>query len=241
VRIPLLLAASGCLAAAVLVHLSDVEGRLLRADPNTIPGNSALMQFALGRGEALFELHCAACHGGQGAADPARGVPSLVDRDWLYGTGRVSDIEQVIKYGIRSFHPRAWNLAIMPAYASARPSHDARIAPLSPANIRDLVDFLQQQQGQRADPAAAARGARLFTGPGGCYDCHAADAKGDPAIGAPNLTDPHSLYGSGRESLAMSISYGRHGLCPAWVGRIPAAGIRETSLYVYSLSHPEGG
>jgi cytochrome c oxidase cbb3-type subunit 3 len=242
VRIPVLLAASGCLAIAVLVQVSNIEGRLLRADPNTIPDNPALMQFARERGQSLFEIHCAACHGGQGEADPARGVPSLADRDWLYGTGLVSDIEQVIKFGIRSYHPRAWNLAIMPAYAGAHPSvRDTNIKPLSPANIRDLVDFLQQQQGRKADPAAAARGAQLFTGSAGCYDCHAVDAKGDPAIGAPNLTNPNSLYGSGRDSLAMSISYGRHGLCPAWVGRIPAAAIRETSVYVYSLSHPRGG
>ena len=224
------------------MQVSRLEGRLLRADPNSIPGNAALMQFARERGEALFEIHCSGCHGGHGEADPARGVPSLADHEWLYGTGLVSDIEQVIKYGIRSYHPRTWNLAIMPAYASPQPSaRDAGIKSLSPANIRDLVAFLLHKQGQGADPTAAARGALLFTGPAGCYDCHAADAKGDPAIGAPDLTDPNSLYGDSRESLAMSISHGRHGMCPAWVGRIPVAGIRETAVYVYSLSHPGGG
>lgn len=162
------------------------------------------------------------------------------DGDWLYGTGLVSDIEQVIKYGIRSHQPRAWNLAIMPAYATARPSaRDAKILPLSSGNIRDLVDFMRREQGRSFDAAAAARGAELFRGPGGCYDCHALDAKGDSAIGAPNLTDQITLYGDGsRESLAMSIAYGRHGMCPAWVGRIDAAGIREVALFVYSLSHP---
>ena len=150
-RIRLLLAASGCLVAAVLVRESTLEGRLLRADPNSIPDNSALMLFARERGEALFEIHCSACHG-HGEADPERGVPSLADREWLYGTGLVSDIEQVIKYGIRSYHPRAWNLAIMPAYASAQPSaRDASIKPLSSANIRDLVDFLLQKQRRGAD------------------------------------------------------------------------------------------
>jgi cytochrome c oxidase cbb3-type subunit III len=242
VRILLLAAAWGCLVAAVLVRDSILEGRLLRADPNAIPDNSALMQFAHERGEALFQMHCAHCHGAHGEADSKRGVPSLGDRQWLYGTGLVSDIEQVIKFGIRSYHPRAFNLAIMPAYATARPSaRDAAIKPLSPANIRDLVGFLQQEQGQGADREAAARGAQLFVGPAGCYDCHAVDARGDPAIGAPNLTDRNALYGSDLQSLTMSISYGRHGMCPAWVGRITSAGIRETSVYVYSLSHPGAG
>jgi cytochrome c oxidase cbb3-type subunit 3 len=50
------------------------------------------------------------------------------------------------------------------------------------------------------------------------------------------LTDRITLYGGSRESLSMSISYGRHGMCPAWVGRINPAGIREAALFVYSLS-----
>lgn len=237
-----LVAASCCLVAAVLVHSSVLEGRLLRADPNAVPGDAALVGFALGRGEALFEAHCAACHGNQGQGDPGRGIPTLSDGDWLYGTGSVSDIEQVVKYGIRSYHPKSWNLAIMPAYAMPQPSaRDGKIPSLSPADIRDLVEFLIREQGRGADGAAAVRGAALFAGAGGCYDCHATDAKGDSAIGAPNLTDGITLYGDGsRESLWMSIAYGRHGLCPAWVGRISPAGMREVALFVYSLSHAHG-
>ena len=239
-RITLLLAASACLMAAVLLHASQLEGRLLRADPSAVANDTALMAFARDRGERLFEAHCARCHGLRGQGDPGRGVPALDDGDWLYGTGLVSDIEQIVKYGIRSHHPKGWNLAIMPAYATPQPSvRDGKIPSLRPGNIRDVVEFLMSRQGQRADGAAAARGADLFAGAGGCYDCHAADAKGDAAIGAPNLTDRITLYGDGsRGSLTMSIAYGRHGLCPAWVRRISPAGIREVAMFVYSLSHP---
>jgi cytochrome c oxidase cbb3-type subunit III len=242
VRITFLLAATACIMAAVLLYLSGRERSLLRADPESIPGHPALMAFALSRGEPLYQMHCAACHGTQGQGDTRRGVPALNDGDWLYGTGAVSDIEQVAKYGIRSYHPRAWNLAIMPAYATPRPSpHDRRIPSLSPQDIGDLVEFLLRAQARAADAEAAARGAALFAGAGGCYDCHAADAKGDPAIGAPNLTDRVTLYGDGsRESLSMSIGYGRHGMCPAWVNRIDPAGIREVAVFVYSLSRPRG-
>jgi cytochrome c oxidase cbb3-type subunit III len=240
VRISFLAAASACLIAVVLVHSSQIEGRLLRADPDSIPTRPALMGFAQGRGERLFDAHCASCHGLQGQGDPTRGVPILSDGDWLYGTGLVSDIEQVVKYGIRSYNPKAWNLAIMPAYGTATPSaRDNKIPSLSPGNIRDLVEFLFHEQGHSADDAGAARGAALFAGAGGCYDCHATDAKGDSAIGAPNLTDGITLYGDGsRESLALSIAYGRHGVCPAWVARISPADIREVAVFVYSLSHP---
>jgi cytochrome c oxidase cbb3-type subunit 3 len=242
VRISLLLAALACITAAVLMHSWQLERQLLRTDPNAIPSNTALMGFARGRGEALFEAYCSACHGARGQADTARGIPDLSDSDWLYGAGSVSDIEQIIRYGIRSHHPKAWNLAIMPAYAKAQPSvRDDKIPSLSPGNIRDLAEYLTHEQGQSADAAAADRGAALFAGAGGCYDCHAADGKGDSAIGAPNLTDRITLYGDGsREALSMSIAYGRHGMCPAWVTRISAAGIREVALFVYSLSHPQG-
>jgi len=235
------LAVFACITAAVLMHTSLLEGRLVRADPNTIPGNPALMGFARDRGAALFEARCAACHGIRGRADPARGIPDLSDADWLFGTGSVGDIEQIIRYGIRSHHPKAWNLAIMPAYATGLPSvRDDKIPSLSPGNIRDLVEFLIREQGQSANAAAAQRGATLFGGAGGCYDCHAPDGKGDSAIGAPNLTDRITLYGDGsREALWMSIAYGRHGMCPAWATRISASGIREVALYVYSLSHPQ--
>jgi cytochrome c oxidase cbb3-type subunit III len=241
VRIPFLLTAAACIVAVVLLYSSRLESRLLRMDPNAVPGNSDLAAFAHDRGERLFEAHCAACHGIQGQGDSGRGIPALNDSDWLYGTGSPSDIEQIIKYGIRSYHPKAWNLAIMPAYATAQPSaRDSKIPPLTPGNIRDLVEFLIHRQGRTADDAAAARGGELFMGAGGCYDCHAVDAKGDSAIGAPNLTDQVTLYGDGsRESLSRSIFYGRHGMCPAWVKRISPAGIRELSVMVYSLSHSQ--
>jgi cytochrome c oxidase cbb3-type subunit III len=62
--------------------------------------------------------------------------------------------------------------------------------------------------------------------------------RGDSAIGVPNLIDKITLYGDGsRQTLFMSIADGRQGVCPAWVAQISPAGVRETALYVYSLSH----
>jgi len=240
VRLILLSAVLISLLIAEWLHLNSLEGRLLRADPNTVSSNITLMKFAYPRGKRLYDSNCATCHADRGQGDITRGIPNLSDSDWLYGTGSVSDIGQVIRYGIRSYNPKAWNLASMPAYATPRPSPtDPKIPPLSPGNIRDLVEFLFHAQGQEADAAAAARGGALFVGAAGCYDCHATDAKGDPAIGAPNLTDRITLYDDGsRQALTLSIEYGRHGVCPAWVTRIRPAGIREIALFVYTLAHP---
>jgi len=126
--------------------------KLLRADPDTVPSDPALRRFAVSRGEPAFVAHCAVCHGVSGAGDPVKGVPNLTDNDWLYGTGRVADIEQIIEYGIRSHNSRAWSLAIMPAYARPHPNPaDQNIRPLSPGEIGDLVEFLFRQQGRAAD------------------------------------------------------------------------------------------
>jgi cytochrome c oxidase cbb3-type subunit III len=228
------------LVAAVFAADGYAARQLLRADPDALPADSMLLGFAVRRGAVLFAARCAACHGASGIGDSARGVPNLTDSDWLYGTGRATEIEKVIDYGIRSRNPKAWNLAIMPAYARPQPNPaDKNIQPLTPGEIHDLIEFLMRQQARQYDAAAASRGAALFTGHGGCYDCHSLDAKGDSAIGAPNLSDAITLYGDGsRDALHMSIAYGRQGICPAWIDRASAAGIRELALYVYAISHP---
>jgi cytochrome c oxidase cbb3-type subunit III len=239
-RATLVLIFASLLGAAVFAADGYAERQLLRADPDALPADAALLRFAVRRGEALFLARCAACHGVSGSGDPAKGVPNLTDDDWLYGSGHVAEIERVIDYGIRSHHPKAWNLAIMPAYARPQPNPaDRNIQPLSPNEIGDLIEFLLRRQGRQADENAASRGAVLFAGHAGCYDCHSLDAKGDSAIGAPNLSDAITLYGDGgRDALYMSIGYGRQGVCPSWINRVSAAGIRELALYVYVISHP---
>jgi cytochrome c oxidase cbb3-type subunit III len=230
------------IGAAVFANGHLVEGQLLRADPDALAGDPSLLHFAVDRGRPLFLLHCAACHGTSGQGDASKGMPDLTDRDWLYGSGRIAEIEQIIEYGIRSHNSRAWNLAIMPAYARPRPSPaDKSIQPLTPHQISDLIEFLYPRQGRVADAAAAARGGALYARDAGCYDCHSPDAQGDSAIGAPNLTDGVTLYGDGsRDALFQSIGYGRQGMCPAWIKIMSAAAVRETAAYVYSISHPAG-
>jgi len=239
-RFLVVLIMASLLVAAVFAADSYAARQLLRADPDALPGDAMLLRFAVRRGRPLFEARCAACHGASGTGDTVNGIPDLTDNDWLYGTGRPAEIEKVIDYGIRSRNPKAWNLAIMPAYARPQPNPgDKNIQPLTPGEIGDVIEFLMRQQGRPADAAAVSRGAAIFTGHGGCYDCHSLDAKGDSAIGAPNLSDAITLYGDGsRAALYMSIAYGRQGVCPAWIKRVSAAGIRELALYVYSISHP---
>jgi cytochrome c oxidase cbb3-type subunit III len=239
-RFLLVLIMASLLIAAVFAADAYAARQLLRADPDALSADSMLFRFAVSRGRPLYAARCAVCHGASGSGDTTRGIPNLTDQDWLYGTGRATEIEKVIDYGIRSRNAKAWNLAIMPAYARPQPNAaDKSIQPLSPGDIDDVIEFLMRQQGRPAEAAAAARGAALFGGRGGCYDCHSVDAKGDSAIGAPNLSDAITLYGDGsRAALRMSIAYGREGVCPAWINRVGAASIRELAVFVYSISHP---
>jgi cytochrome c oxidase cbb3-type subunit 3 len=225
-------------AAALAVEVR--AGRLMRLDPDAIPHNRSQLRAAAAAGRGVFESHCAGCHGATGQGDPKLGAPDLTDADWLYGSGQVSEIETIIRFGVRAPNARTWKLAEMPAYGRPHPyPAEPALQSLSPGDIGDVTAYLLKIEGRPADALAAARGGAIYGGRGGCYDCHGPDGHGDPGIGAPNLTDKTWLYGDGSPSaIAASITYGRAGFCPAWTGRLSASAIRRTAVYVYTLAHP---
>lgn len=214
----------------------SLRREIVIADPDAIASDSALAAFALGKGRTVFLARCAACHGATATGNAAIGVPDLTDRDFLYGEGRVSEIEDIVRHGIRSGDRRGRHFAYMPAYASAKPYDAEPIPPLPPADVRDVVQGLLARAGKPADAAAAQRGTAIYLGRGGCYDCHGGDARGDPAIGAPNLLDAVWLYGDGSAgSIARSIEDGHKGYSPAYANILSAADIRAVAVYVASL------
>ena len=57
-----------------------------------------------------------------------------------------------------------------------------------------------------------------------CAACHGEDARGNPELGAPNLTDKYWIYGGDLEKIVTSIHGGRQGHMPTWDERlIPAS------------------
>jgi len=231
------LAAGGGVTAALALQARAHDAALLRADPDALPPDIAAR--ARDAGAPLFAAHCAACHGAGGKGDARLGVPNLTDRDWLYGNGQVSEIAQTIRYGIRSGHPRARNLADMPAYAHAVPYAREKLPSLSPGDVQDLVAFLLRQGGRTAAADAAARGAVIFKTRGGCWDCHGEDARGDNAVGAPNLIDRIWLFGDGSAGdIFRSIADGHQGVCPDFAPTLSAAEILDVAVYVRSKEGP---
>lgn len=218
-----------------LASARDRDG-LLSADIDAID-LSEVPRSVLAHGRAVFGEHCGSCHAVNGKGDQATAVPDLTDGDFLYGEGRASQIEQIIAYGIRSGDSRGWNLASMPAFARSDPYPNYKLDPLKPQEIRDVTTFLRAANGAAADPAAVQRGKQVYVH-GGCWDCHGADAAGDNAIGAPNLVDGVWLHGNGSaRAIWSTLSYGLHGVSPAFASRLTPYDIRAAALYTATL-HP---
>ena len=223
-----------------LAGQAATRARLMRADPDTVMQSPELARFAIAYAQPAYDQHCASCHGDHLQGDRRNGVPDLTHPAWLYGEGRVGQIERTILYGIRSGNSRGWNLADMPAFAQAEPYKRYKIPALEPGEIRDVIEFLLVTGGKAGDRAAAARGAQIFAAKGECFDCHSADAQGDAAIGAPNLIDDVWLYGTGsREDIYDSIARGRAGICPAWAQELSPVTVRALAVLVYAVSHKD--
>jgi cytochrome c oxidase cbb3-type subunit 3 len=215
---------------------AHMEQRLLDAWPDSAALDPALVRFAADRAVPALTEHCAVCHGADLHGDRLHGAPDLVDKEWIFGEGRVVDIEQTINHGIRSGDHRDHDLADMPGFLRANPYARYHIDSLEPAEIADLAAFILRLNGREAvDRLAASRGKALFS-KALCYDCHTASAQGDPSIGAPSLAAHGWLFGSSPETLVDVIAYGRAGICPAWGGRLPPVTVRAIAIYLHERS-----
>lgn len=211
--------------AAMRKERSALSARLAAVDASTILRDHDLSQLALSLGESAFGDNCATCHGAGGRG--AKGFPRLADDVWLWG-GKLEEIERTIRFGIRSGHPET-HASEMPAFGRDE---------LLPADqIDDLVQYVTQRSGQRADAAAAARGQPLFET--NCASCHGVDLHGDRTKGAPNLTDKDWIYGGDAATLRRTIYGPRNGVMPAWVDRLDPATVRALAIYVHSLGGGE--
>jgi len=181
-----------------------------------------LLALARARGKTVFGDNCAPCHG-SGAAG-AKGYPNLNDDDWLWG-GTLDQIMQTIQFGARSGHAKAHESAML-AFGKEGVLKKEQIVTV--ANYVRSLSGLSTSQGYDA-----AAGAKIFED--NCVACHGDGGKGNQELGAPNLTDKIWLYGSDEATLIETITNGRGGVMPAWVGRLDPPTIKALAVYVHSL------
>lgn len=201
---------------------AGVIDRIKGASLAEIEADPELRQVAIAGGRSAFGNNCIACHGT--GAQGGFGFPNLNDDDWLWGDGSLDAIYRTLQYGIRSGHPEA-RTNDMPAFG--------KTGVLTEPQINDLVSFVRSLSMKGENAAAVGRGKALFAE--NCAACHGDDAKGNPEVGAPNLTDAVWLYGSDRQTLHDTIFYSRGGVMPAWTDRLNDVTLKELTVFVHSL------
>ncbi|TPQ49568.1 cytochrome-c oxidase, cbb3-type subunit III [Prosthecomicrobium hirschii] len=191
---------------------------LATAELSAIAADPKMREFAMANGKAAFGDNCAPCHGSAGVGGP--GFPSLQDDDWLWG-GKLSDIHQTLKVGIRSTHDETRQTQ-MPAFG--------KDGVLKKDEISTVADYVLSLSGKgTATPA----GKQLFAD--NCASCHGEDGKGNLELGAPNLTDAIWLYGGTKEKIVETVTNSRAGVMPTWEGRLDPVTIKSLAVYVHSL------
>ena len=166
---------------------------------------------AITTGSRLFSTYCTQCHGSDAGGGP--GFPNLRDGAWLWG-GDVAQIKQTITSG---------RMAAMPAWG----------AVLGEDGVKNVGAYVMSLSGRKTagDLDAGKEKYQQL-----CVACHGAEARGNIALGAPNLTDEKWLYGSSRRSIEKSITEGRNGRMPAFGEFLGEGKVHLLTAYVYSLS-----
>ena len=168
---------------------------------------------AMAIGERLFMNNCAQCHGSD--ARGSKGFPNLTDNDWL-GGGTPEIIETTITQG------RTGNMP--PMVAALGGSED----------VTNVAQYVLSLSGGPHDSVKAALGKAKF---GVCAACHGPDGKGNPAVGAPNLTDDIWLHGFGEAAIVAMINNGKVNPMPAQADKLTEAQVNVLTAYVWGLSN----
>ena len=171
---------------------------------------------ALKVGERLYANYCATCHGSD--ARGARGYPNLRDNVWIWG-GDPTSIKTTIMQGRQ---------AAMPAWEG----------PLGgESGVDEVAQYLLSLSGRATIAELADKGKAKFEI--FCVACHGPTGIGNPALGAPNLTDDVWLYGGSITRISQSIAKGRNGKMPAHADFLGEAKVHLLAAYVYGLSQNE--
>ena len=167
---------------------------------------------AMGIGERLFGNNCAQCHGSN--AKGSKGFPNLSDGDWLYGGSHATIVETLNK----------GRVGVMPPMAAAVGTAE---------DVRNVANYVLSLSGSPHNSVAAQLGKAKFVV---CAACHGPEGKGNPVLGAPNLSDKIWLHGWGEAAIVAMVNEGKNNVMPKFAERLSADQISVLAAYVWSLS-----
>ena len=167
-------------------------------------------------GQRLFLAYCAQCHGSDAGGGP--GFPNLRDKDWLYGG-----------------EPEAIKASIMEGRNGTMPPLGQALG--GEAGVKEMANYVLSLSGAPHDKALAARAKDKFAM---CGACHGPEGKGNPQIGAPNLTDRIWLHGGSENKVIETITGGRVSQMPAHKDLLGEAKVHLLAAYIYGLSVEPG-
>lgn len=167
---------------------------------------------AMSTAKNLFGAHCSTCHGSD--ARGARGFPNLADRDWLWG-GEEQSIYETIANGRHG---------VMPPLGTV----------LGDTGVNEVASYVLSLSGRQVPADWVAAGKERFATV--CTACHGTDARGNPLLGAPNLTDGTWLHGGDFDTVRVTIANGRDNQMPAHAAALGESKVRLLAAYVLSLS-----
>ena len=201
--------------AAYQASYADYYESFLTQTPEALAQNTK----AMGTARNLFAQNCAACHGAD--AGGALGFPNLTDDDWLYGNTH-DQIKQSIEKGRKGMMP--------PFGAVFNEADRGRV-------IYYIQSLSDPSVAQKIDQAELDAGKAKYIM---CMGCHGPEAKGNPFMGAPNLTDKTWLYGGDFASIEHTLINGRQGNMPAHESILSPSKIHLLASYIGSLSEGAG-
>lgn len=176
---------------------------------------------ALALGRSIFANTCSNCHGS--SAQGATGYPNLSDTIWHWGGSPERVAESVLD----------GREGVMPPWGPVLTGIGGADAVY---NVSAYVRSLSAPETAGGDYLAL-QGKPLYQSL--CVACHGPQGKGNPQLGAPDLTDAYWLYGNSNEALFETISHGRHGSMPAHRQILGETRARLVAAYVWSLSNPQ--
>lgn len=194
--------------AAAEAAQEAIYARYRDMDPAALIADAEAMATA-GR---LFRQNCAMCHGSDGRG--ATGFPNLADDNWQWGDSH-EQIMTTLENG---------RMAAMPPW----------VAVLGDQGVDEVVNYVLQLSGQTADPELASAGQARFQTV--CMACHGMDGTGNPALGAPDLTDDTWLYGGDAADIEYAVRNGRNGVMPAFGETLSEERRKLLAAYVQGLS-----